>query len=251
MKGGISSAILSVVLATAPDTSGAVLLPVCDGITLHDSSGAVYVYTENDTALGVTLDKTEPEGVFRYYEAELAGDNTTETIYQMELSCCEYLLDYDDYASVYDFSVYVPERYNASYNHNVIISDPRFSEAERTEYHFYIKAHTGNKSSCTFLNSNEYITEDGIAVIQQYVLITYTENITGDADADGKITINDASVILECYASVSVGMEPDGNQVAADVNGSGKADISDASAVLSYYAASAADMNPQWSDYLS
>ena len=82
--------------------SEAIMVPVEEGIELADRSGQLYVHMMNSGTLYATVDKTEPEGIFRYYNTELVNDNTSgSTVYQMELSRCEYLVDSGKYASVY------------------------------------------------------------------------------------------------------------------------------------------------------
>ncbi len=80
---------------------------------------------------------------------------------------------------------------------------------------------------------------------------TITSSIqTGDADLDGNITIQDASITLQYYAQLAAGnrstlLEGDG-LTAADVNGDGSITIQDAAWILEYYAESAAGKTPSW-----
>ncbi|HEZ7987073.1 MAG TPA: dockerin type I domain-containing protein, partial [Ruminococcus sp.] len=60
----------------------------------------------------------------------------------------------------------------------------------------------------------------------------------GDADDDGKITANDASLVLTEYAALSAGKAAfTAKQTAlADVDGDGKITANDASNILMFYA---------------
>ncbi len=74
----------------------------------------------------------------------------------------------------------------------------------------------------------------------------------GDANADGTVSLTDASAILNEYAKVAAGMEAtftEAQFVAADVDGDGSIALSDATKVLGYYAANAAGMNPDINEY--
>ena len=90
----------------------------------------------------------------------------------------------------------------------------------------------------------------------------------GDANLDGSVNINDATIVLGYYAQIAAGMEAsftndeELNKFAyylADVDTesiSGKnteteqIDISDATNILTYYAQTAAGLNPDWGDIL-
>ena len=61
---------------------------------------------------------------------------------------------------------------------------------------------------------------------------------TGDANGDGKIDANDATLVLVNYSLLSTGEKmqlTESQQKAADVNGDGKIDASDATMILQYY----------------
>lgn len=61
---------------------------------------------------------------------------------------------------------------------------------------------------------------------------------TGDANGDGRIDANDATLVLVYYSLISTGepiMLTDEEYIAADVNGDRKLDSSDATTILQYY----------------
>lgn len=250
MNNTLSGIAIALVMVATPYVSGAKLLSVCDGITIHDNSGSVYVFTQNGTELNITVDKTEPEGIFRYYDEVLPASKDNESVYRMDLSCCEYLVDTGKYASHYTITIEVPGRHLAEYSQDILIKDSGFENLERCQYYFYVTAEISEKSGSEIFGSNEYVTEDGIQICEQYVRILYTEYLTGDVNEDEKVNITDAAYILECYASLSAGLNNKSYPDSADVDGNGKVEIMDASSVLAYYAHSAAGVNCNWHDIL-
>ncbi len=251
MNSTLSGIAAALVMASIPDVSGAKLPEVCEGIALHDNSGSIYVISQSEADLAVAVDKTEPEGIFRYYDEVFSGNKNEKSVYRMDLSCCEYLIDSGEYASRYTVTMNIPGRYNAEYSQDILIKDPGFEDVERTEYYFYVTSVVADKSGWELLGSNEYTTEDGVQICEQYVTIRYTDKLTGDVNGDGEINIADAGKILECYAKASAGFEVDADVAAADIDGNGKVEISDATAVLSYYARNAAGISTSWRDILN
>ncbi len=81
-----------------------------------------------------------------------------------------------------------------------------------------------------------------------------TEEETGDANMDGTVNINDASLILSYYASASAGalFKPTGSfeRSHCDVNGDGDVNIADAVLVLRFYAFNAADTPRTWDELI-
>ncbi len=250
MNNTLSGIAIAIVMAATPNVSSAKLLSVCDGITIHDNSGSVYVFTQNETELDITVNKTEPEGIFRYYDTTIPVSKDKESVYRMDLSCCEYLVDTGEYASCYTITIDVPGRHLAEYSQDILIKDSGFEDLERCQYYFYVTAEISEKSGSEILGSNEYVTEDGIQICEQYVRIFYTEALTGDVNEDGKVNITDAANILECYAGLSAGLDNKAYPDSADVDGNGKVEIMDASSVLVYYAQNAVGVNSNWYDIL-
>lgn len=77
--------------------------------------------------------------------------------------------------------------------------------------------------------------------------------VLGDANADGSVTVDDASLILSYYAKKAAGLEIEGleefkNITVGDVDKNGEISVDDASMILSYYAKEAAGLNPSWDD---
>lgn len=79
----------------------------------------------------------------------------------------------------------------------------------------------------------------------------------GDCDGNQKISIEDATAVLQYYACIAAGLEPkfsDNEQLnmlsryAADTNRNGRIDIDDAVRILRYYACIAAGLKPDWNE---
>lgn len=224
-----------------------VVLPVEEGITLLDRAGAMYIHMQSGGSVHITADKTEPEGIFRYYDAELVSD----TVYRMDLSRCEYLVDSGEYASRYTVIFTAGSDVGSQYVHDIVAADPDFEETGGSEFHFYITSEAAESSSCQVLSSNEYVNDSNILVSEYHLLMKYKtdpEKLTGDTDGDGCITLTDASLALSYYACTSAGLESDVDKDAADADGDGRVTLTDASGILMYYAMSAASMEPSWDD---
>ncbi len=231
--------------------SEAILVPVEEGIYLADSSGQLYVHLMNSGTLYVTVDKTEPEGIFRYYDAEFVNENTSgSTVYQMELSRCEYLVDSGKYASVYTVSFSADESGEAIYTVQFSVKDTEFEAVNGSEIHFYITTEPAVKNGFQLLGDIEYEDDDGVLIYEHHVMLQYAQLIQGDADRNGEVNIADATAVLTYYACKSAGLEPSLTAEAADTDGDGKVGINDATAILTYYAMSASGLEPEWSDIL-
>lgn len=230
----------------------AVSVPIEDAITLLDTSGRIYVHIQNEGSLHITVDKTEPEGIFRYYDADLLNESS-ETVksYFLELSCCEYLVDSGEYASQYTVNIEVAADKKSFYNQNIVIKDPGFENVSGSEYHFYITTELSDHSDYNIIGANEYTTDEGVLVCEQYIKLLYTDRLKGDVNGDGVVGISDASAVLSCYASSSAGLEPELDLDQADIDGDGKIQISDAAYILKYYALSATGIDPIWEEIIS
>ena len=80
-----------------------------------------------------------------------------------------------------------------------------------------------------------------------------TQGVTGDADYDSVIDINDAFMTLRAYSMVSAGAElPMCNlqQQNCDIDGDGSITLQDALNILTYYSYASAGKSIQWSDLL-
>ena len=82
------------------------------------------------------------------------------------------------------------------------------------------------------------------------LLTVSAENITGDGDGDGAVTVSDATIALSVYAKKAAGLSvseyTDAQLQAVDVNFDGEINLTDASAILEYYAQKAAGLDPSW-----
>lgn len=224
------------------------LVPVAEGITLPDRTGQLYIHVQNQDALHVTIDKTEPEGIFRYYDAELTGTaGQTETVYQMDLSRCEYLVGTGEYASQYTLSISAAADPEAVYIHDFIIQDPDFETASGSAYHYYVTLEKANESGYRLQSSQENL-ENGVLTCRQILVLQYFVPLTGDTDNDGAVTLSDASGVLRYYAEKSAGIDTEINMQTADTDKNGVINLADASRILSYYAQVAAGMSPSWDD---
>lgn len=80
-----------------------------------------------------------------------------------------------------------------------------------------------------------------------------TQGVTGDADYDSVVDINDAFMTLRAYSMVSAGAElPMCNlqQKNCDIDGDGSITLQDALNILTYYSYASAGKSIQWSDLL-
>ncbi len=249
--------ICSVVISSAFLTDSvyavsAELLPVEEGITLLDRTGAIYIHMESSGNIAVTVHKTEPEGIFKYYDRSLS-DETGGAVYKMELSRCEYLVDSGNYASQYTVVFTAENDNDASFTQNIVVTDPDFEDTSGSEFHFYITIQSAESSSCQILSSTEYIDDNNVLVSEYYILLQYFSGetvLTGDVDADGKVNLADASLILSYYSNASAGLETNVDKERADVDSDGKVQLSDASYILMYYSKFAAGMSPTWDEII-
>lgn len=83
--------------------------------------------------------------------------------------------------------------------------------------------------------------------------------IQGDTNNDGKISIEDANLVLQYYVSTAAGIEmflhPQIEQhnarfAASDIDGDGSLSVKDAVFILSYYAMQSAGLEPEWNAIL-
>lgn len=219
------------------------IIPLEEGISLLDTSGKIYFHIENQGALNISLDKIEPEGVFRFYNTNIRNEKSTnDTIYYMLLSHCEYLVDSSQYASYYNLNISSSMDDNSYYNQNITIKDPDFENISESEYHFYITMKPSDNSGYKVLSSNEYISSDNIFISEQYIELDYLN--LGDVNGNGRIDIQDAVTTLNIYALRAAGMPVDDFTEAqiknADINSDGKVNASDATEILRIYAENAA-----------
>ncbi len=228
-----------------------VILPVEEGITLVDVTGAMYVHADSSCNIRAAVDKTEPEGIFRYYDADISPASSG-AVYRMDLSRCEYLVGSGEYASRYTVSFTAGGDEASFYSQDIIVRDPDFADTDSCEFHFYVSTEPGESSCCNISGSNEYVSDSGVLVYELYLDFRYksSEKTKGDVDGDGAVTLTDAALVLTHYASTSAGLGSDVDKEAADVDGDGRVQLSDASAILMYYAMSAASMDPQWDEIL-
>ena len=252
MCGRITAACVSTVFAVfasgiTAEAAEIITVPAEEGVSLADTSGRMYVHLLSSGMLNITVDKTEPEGIFCYYDAELVNESSSESaVYQMELSSCEYLVDTGKYASEYAITFYAGNNEAVLYKAAFSIKDPDFETVSSSEIHFYITMEAAAANGFQLLGDIEYEDDDNVLVYEHHLLLQYAEMIQGDADEDGKVTIADATAVLTCYAMKSAGLESSVNAKAADINGDGEVRLNDASAILTYYAMNASGMNHVW-----
>lgn len=218
------------------------MLPLEEGVSLHDISGKIYFHMENEGSINVSLDKIEPEGVFRFYNANIKNEkSTSDIIYGMLLSQCEYLVDSGEYASYYTLNIVSSMDNGSSYSQKVIIKDPDFENISDCEYHFYITMKPSYNSGYKILSSNEFVSEDNVFISEHHIELDYLN--LGDLDQNGKLDIKDAIETLNLY-SMSAALLPtdeftEAQKKAADINRDGKVDIADAMEILRIYSENA------------
>lgn len=106
-------------------------------------------------------------------------------------------------------------------------------------------------------NGNYYSSQifgncEGTTVLEDGVFPNSLD-VTGDADYDGTVDINDAYLTLRAYSMVSAGAElPMCNlqQQNCDIDGDGSITLQDALNILTYYSYASAGKSIQWSDLL-
>ena len=247
----VGIAVLFCTVGTDAYASEAIIVPVEEGIELADRSGQLYVHMMNSGTLYATVDKTEPEGIFRYYNTELVNDNTSgSTVYQMELSRCEYLVDSGKYASVYTVSFSADKGGEAVYTVQFSVRDTDFEGLNGNEIHFYITTEPAIENGFQLLGDIEYEDDSGVIIFEHHVMIQYACKLQGDADRNGEVNIADATAVLTYYASKSAGLDTVLSSEDADTDGNGEVGINDATAILTYYAMSASGLEPEWSDII-
>ncbi len=247
----IAAALCAVGFSVHGSASEILLVPVESGIMLSDRIGRVYIHVQNQDELHVIVDKTEPEGVFRYYDAEIVGtESQSETIYQMDLSRCEYLVDTGNYASQYTISIFSSADPEAFYTQNFVVQDPDFEKISGSEYHFYVTLQEGSSSGFQVQSSQETV-EEGVLICEQVIELQYQKNALGDVDGDGMIAISDATEVLTYYARTAAALEAEIDFDIADIDKNGIIEITDATYILTYYAQTAVGMNPSWDDLIS
>ncbi len=234
-----TAAILTNIISSEAAAAEAIILPPDKGITLLDTSGKIYIHMQNKGSIHITADKTEPEGVFRYYNTDITSYTPkTDGSYQMDLSCCEYLLDHGKYASHYTVNISSAMDKNAVYIQDIIVKDPGFEDIESSEYHFYITMKPSYESGYKISSSNEHISDDGILISELYIEFSYSNK--GDVTGDGKLDISDSTAALMIYAKQLAGLDAsefsEVQKKAADMDENGIIDISDSTAILTNYA---------------
>lgn len=96
-----------------------------------------------------------------------------------------------------------------------------------------------------------YKRKDYEAYLENIIFLEQTAYSKGDADGDGKITVEDAVAILTTYAKRAAGWTvsmPYYQESAADVDSDGQIIVEDAVYTLTYYAQQAAGLSPSWAD---
>jgi len=82
---------------------------------------------------------------------------------------------------------------------------------------------------------------DGVQTVENHITLRYIAgNQLGDPDGDGKISVEDAVIVLTYYAKRSAGLEAEIDLYAADVNGDDVIGVEYAVGILTYYAKAAA-----------
>lgn len=233
------------ILAMNVYAAGEEKLTLNENIVISDVSGKIFIHMQNKGTLDVTLDKTEPEGIFRYYEAALENPEDKEKVFLMDLSCCEYLVDSKTYASYYTLNFNVPSDKNAGGEQTITIKDPDFDSITGSEYHYYITFKSSDKSGCDLISKKEETTKDGTFISRQYIEISQAA-LLGDVDGNGAIDLMDATSVLEIYAKSAAGIAIDNftdeQKKAADANFDGAVDLLDATYILETYAKNAAGL---------
>lgn len=234
-----TAVLLTEIISSEAAAIEATVLPTDKDITLLDTSGKIYIHMQNKGSIHITADKTEPEGVFRYYNTDITSQaSETDGSYQMDLSCCEYLVDSGEYASHYTVNISSAMDKKAAYSQNIIVKDPGFEDIESSEYHFYITMISSDESGYKISASNERTSDDGILIHEQYIELSYSNK--GDVTGDGKLDISDATAALTIYAKQLANLDTsefsEVQKKAADMDEDGIIDISDSTAILTVYA---------------
>lgn len=108
-------------------------------------------------------------------------------------------------------------------------------------------------------NDNTYtitLSDGSIINLQGKDMLFESESLYGDANGNGSIDVDDASIVLSYYAQKAAGLNVEGkeefkNITNGDVDKNNEISVDDASFILSYYAKNAAGLNPTWDNILN
>lgn len=241
------------------------------------TSATVITTTEPVTTTTVTTKPAEKvlEPVFKYFDKNLVNarvnvtmpENATaellvtfdspeckaEPYYKADIAAGEkvsfYLEGYDNTDPVNDFRTYKASvkvkggKYGTEYTYTtdaITVPDPNDHPESGIELNVIVSVDAEMSAK------TESIKLEGNTV---YVTLHLDGFIKGDVNNDGIVDSNDASMVLEEYASASTGAAGkfgEREKIAGDINADGIIGSDDASAILAYYAAASTGGNPTW-----
>ncbi len=212
--------------------------------------GSIHIILQGSRKVNVNIQKQTQEGSDLYYDTVLdpSQSETDTTEYVFYLDCCEYNLSTESYVSTYQLTISDLTTEAASYQEKAVtIVDPGFSESiQTTNYHYTVTMLEGETGGVIATVPKKTVA-DGVQTVENHITLRYIAgNQLGDPDGDGKISVEDAVIVLTYYAKRSAGLEAEIDLYAADVNGDDVIGVEDAVGILTYYAKAAAGLSPSF-----
>ncbi len=219
--------------------------------SMTDVHGSIRVVLQDSRKVNVNIQKQTQEGSDLYYDIVLdpSQSKTDVTEYVFYLDCCEYNISTESYVSTYQLMISDLTTEAASYQEKaVIIVDPGFSEDIQTTDYCYTVTMLAGETGGVIANVPKKTVADGIQTVKNNITLRYVAgNQLGDPDGDGKVSVEDAVMVLTYYAKRSAGLSAEIDLYAADVNKDDVIGVEDAVGILTYYAKASAGLPPSFS----
>lgn len=212
--------------------------------------GSIRIILQDDRKVNVNIQKQTQEGSDLYYDMVLdpSQSETDTTEYVFYLDCCEYNFITESYVSTYQLTISDMTTETAFYQEKAVtVVDPGFSESiQTTNYHYAVTMLEGETGGVIATVPKKTVA-NGVQTVENHITLRYIAgNQLGDPDGDGKISVEDAVIVLTYYAKCSAGLEAEVDFYAADVNGDDVIGVEDAIGILTYYAKAAAGLSPSF-----
>lgn len=236
------------VFAEAAETSVVEMPYAASMVGIH---GSIRVVLQKNRKVNVNIQKQTQEGSDLYYDTVLdpSQSKTDVTEYVFYLDCCEYNIGTKSYVSTYQLTISDLTTEAASYQEKAItIVDPGFSESVQTTNYCYTVTMMEGEIGGVIATVPKKTVADGIQTIENNITLRYVAGKQlGDPDGDGKVSVEDAVMVLTYYAKRSAGLLAEIDLYAADVNEDGVIGVEDAVGILTYYAKASAGLLPSFS----
>lgn len=224
------------------------------------------VITVYDNPVSVIIEKYTLEGLFIFYNTEIApqeGTSATEYLFPLTYSQIlresdttdnTYKADYLDYVytSSYTLTISDPETEGAVYEEeNILIGnsheETRVTGTTRYEYDVQFSRETDYTVSSV---AHGAVLQNGNALLERTILFKSPFEL-GDVNGNWHIDISDASLVLSYYSRFASGLSTgDLNMNVADIDENGILDVRDAYYILAFYAAAASGSPRSFDDII-